>query len=300
MSALERALKPSRFRAFDAVSARLARNPLLSHAEFVVGIGLLLLLAACAVAGPLVWRHDPLTIDLGAALQPPSWEHPMGTDNSGRDIFARFNHGARISLGIAAIVMVGAAVVGGAMGLVAGMARGGVDNALSRVFDSLLAFPTLILAMTVTLGLGAGLTAATIGVTLATVPFFGRLMRGEVLRIRSLLHVEAAVAFGSSRTRIALRHILPYTLTTMLVQAAVVFGLAILNLAALGYVGLGAQIPTPEWGAMITDGQQYALTGAWWVAAFPGLGLIVGAVAVNLVVDSLRDRLDPRSGAASR
>jgi peptide/nickel transport system permease protein len=218
----------------------------------------------------------------------------MGTDSSGRDILARFNEGARISLGIAAIVVVAGALVGGAIGLTSGMARGIVDNVLSRIMDGLLAFPALILAMTVTVGLGVGLRTATLGVAIATVPFYARLMRSDVLRIRSLPHVEAAVALGAKPSRVALRHIVPHTASTMLIQSAAIFGYAVLSLAGLGYVGLGAQIPTPEWGAMITDGQQYALTGKWWVALFPGLGLLFATVAVNLLADSARDRFDPR------
>lgn len=275
--------------------ARRARaGSLLRQPGFVVGTGLLSLLVAAAVIGPLLWRKDPLAIDLSTTLQRPSWGHPMGTDSSGRDIFARFNEGARISLGVAAVVTLLGALVGGVIGLAAGMLRGVVDNVLSRVLDSLLAFPPLILAMTVTVGLGVGLQTATLGVALATVPFFGRLLRGDVLRIRSLPHVEAAVALGATPTRVAIKHVLPHTASTMLIQSAAIFGYAILSLAGLGYVGLGAQIPTPEWGAMITDGQQHALTGQWWVAVFPGLGVMMGTVAVNLLADSARDRFDPR------
>jgi peptide/nickel transport system permease protein len=270
------------------------RLSLVRRPGFVFGFGILAVLVGAAVLGPVVWPIDPYAIDLEATLQPPSWDHPMGTDSSGRDILARFNEGARISLGIAAIVVAAGAVVGGAIGLMSGMARGLVDNVLSRIMDGLLAFPALILAMTVTVGLGVGLTTATLGVALATVPFYARLMRSDVLRIRSLPHVEAAVALGAKPSRVAVRHILPHTASTMLIQSAAIFGYAVLSLAGLGYVGLGAQIPTPEWGAMITDGQQYALTGKWWVALFPGLGLLFATVAVNLLADSARDRFDPR------
>jgi peptide/nickel transport system permease protein len=275
-------------------SRRLWGSALLRQPAFVVGFGLLAVLVAAALVGPLVWRHDPLAIDLTNTMEPPSWAHPMGTDSSGRDVFARFNEGAQISLAVAAIVMVGGAIVGGALGLAAGMAGGLVDNVLSRVMDALLAFPPLILAMAVTLGLGTGLVTATIGVTLTTIPFYARLVRGDVLRIRALPHVEAAIALGARPTRVALVHVLPHTASTMLVQSAAVFGYGILALAGLGYVGLGAQIPTPEWGAMITDGQQHALTGHWWIAVFPGLGLLAGTVAVNLLADAARDRFDPR------
>jgi peptide/nickel transport system permease protein len=262
-----------------------------------IGVGILVVLVAAAVLGPEVWRQDPLAIDLSNTLRRPSWAHPMGTDSSGRDILARFDRGARISLSVAVIVVVLGAFIGGTMGLAAGMARGVVDNLLSRIMDALLAFPPLVLAMTVTIGLGVGLKTATLGVTLATVPFYGRLVRSDVLRIRALPHVEAAIALGAKRTRVALVHVLPHTTSTLLVQSAAIFGYAVLSLAGLGYVGLGAQIPTPEWGAMITDGQQYALTGEWWVALFPGLGVLLLTVAVNMLADAARDRFDPRGVA---
>jgi peptide/nickel transport system permease protein len=218
----------------------------------------------------------------------------MGTDSSGRDIFARFNEGARISLGVAAVVALSGVLVGGTIGLAAGMLGGAVDAVLSRILDAMLAFPPLILAMTVTVGLGVGLKTATLGLTLSAIPLYGRLIRSDVLRIRALPHVEAALALGAKRSRVALVHVFPHTASTLLIQTAASFGYAILSLAGLGYVGLGAQMPTPEWGAMITDGQQYALTGQWWIALFPGLGLMVAMVAVNLLADSARDRFDPR------
>jgi peptide/nickel transport system permease protein len=279
---------------FASAMQLVRRGSSIRRPGFALGTAMLSLLVGAAVLGPLIWHHDPLATNLDASLQGPSWAHPMGTDSSGRDILARFNEGAQISLTVSAVVVLGGTLIGGAVGLVAGMARGLVDNFLSRILDALLAFPPLILAMMVTVGLGIGLTSATIGVTLTTIPFYGRLVRGDVLRVRALPHVEAATALGAGKTRIALRHILPYTLSTLLVQSAAVFGYAILALAGLGYVGLGAQIPTPEWGTMITDGQQYALTGQWWVALFPGLGILLGTVAVNLLADTARDRFDPR------
>jgi peptide/nickel transport system permease protein len=292
----------------DAVSGRaykrlgnttqfMGKGSLLRRPAAAAGVIILVILVFAALVGPLVWSNDPLAIDLENTLQSPSWAHPMGTDSSGRDILARFNEGARISLRVAAVVVLLGAAIGGAMGLAAGMARGVVDNLLSRIMDALLAFPPLILAMTVTVGLGVGLQTATLGIALATVPFYGRLVRSDVLRIRALPHVEAAVALGARKTRVALVHVLPHTASTLLVQSAAIFGYAVLSLAGLGYVGLGAQIPTPEWGAMITDGQQYALTGKWWVALFPGLGVMALVVSVNMLADAARDRFDPRGDA---
>jgi peptide/nickel transport system permease protein len=282
------------YRRFVGARQRVPRRPLLGQPGFAVGVSLLALLVGAAVFGALLWRHDPLAIDLNAPLASPSWTHPMGTDSSGRDIFARFNEGARISLGVAAVVALSGVLVGGTIGLAAGMLGGAVDAVLSRILDAMLAFPPLILAMTVTVGLGVGLKTATLGLTLSAIPLYGRLIRSDVLRIRALPHVEAALALGAKRSRVALVHVFPHTASTLLIQTAASFGYAILSLAGLGYVGLGAQMPTPEWGAMITDGQQYALTGQWWIALFPGLGLMVAMVAVNLLADSARDRFDPR------
>lgn len=254
----------------------------------------LLLLVTLGLLGPLLWPKGALAIDVGSSLQPPSAANPMGTDGVGRDVFARFNEGARISLVVATAVMVAGAFLGGVIGLISGVVGGWPDNALMRAMDAILAFPPLILAMAVTVGLGIGLQTAAIGITLTSIPWYARLMRSEVLRIKSLPFIEAAVAAGASRIRIIGRHIVPHLASTLLIQGAAVFGYAILTLAALGFVGLGAQIPTPEWGAMITDGLRYALTGQWWIGVFPGLGVLIAVTAVSIIADRFRDILDPR------
>jgi peptide/nickel transport system permease protein len=270
------------------------RDPAIATAS-----ALLLVLVLCAVVGPLVWRQDPLEIDVGGALQAPSRAHPMGTDGNGRDLLARFNEGAQISLAVGAGVVFAGVLVGGLMGLAAGVFRGFTDSVVMRTLDAILAFPPLILAMAVTVGLGVGLRSAALGTMLTTVPYYARLLRSDVMRISVLPHVESAVALGASRKRVVFRHIVPHAAPTMLIQSAAVFGYSILTLAGLGFVGLGAQIPTPEWGAMITDGLQYALTGQWWIAVFPGLGVLVAVVAANILADRARDILDPR-GDVSR
>jgi peptide/nickel transport system permease protein len=254
-------------------------------------LGILLFLA---IFGPLIWRKDPLAVNLLSALQPPSREHPMGTDNLGRDVFARFNAGARISLVVGLAVVATGALVGGTLGLVSGVFGGWLDSFFMRVMDAILAFPPLILAMAVTVGLGVGLKTAALGIMLTSVPYYARLIRSDVLRIRSLLFVEAAAALGASRERIILRHIAPHTVSTLFIQASAVFGYAILTLAALGFIGLGAQVPTPEWGTMITDGLANALTGQWWTGVFPGLGVLAAVTAASIIADRARDILDPR------
>lgn len=262
---------------------------------FALAILIAALLVLGALLGPWLWPLGPLDMDFGAPLAAPSFAHPMGTDSNGRDVLARFLSGARISLAVGAVVVLAGLIVGGAIGVAAGIGGRAVDTVLMRIIDALAAFPPLILAMAVTVGLGVGLETAAIGIALSSVPFFARLMRGDILKIRTMPFVEASVAMGAKRGRIIGRHLLPHTAPTMLVQCASVFGYAILTLAGLGFIGLGAQIPEPEWGAMITDGMQYALTGQWWLALFPGLGVLLAVIAANLLADRLEEALNPRS-----
>jgi peptide/nickel transport system permease protein len=262
--------------------------------QLAIAVALLGLLVFSALAGPLLWRVDPISVDLGSVLLPPSAAHPMGTDGNGHDMLTRFNHGARISLAVAVFVVVSSGAVGTFLGLVSGTSPGRVDAVVMRCMDALLAFPPLILAMAVTVGLGSGLVTAALGISLSVVPRFARLVRSNVVRIRALPMIEASVALGASRRRIMFRHILPQAASTIFVESAVVFGYAIVTLASLGFVGLGVHPPTPEWGSMITDGLQYALTGEWWITVFPGIGVLLGVVAANLLGDSLQARLDPR------
>jgi len=269
--------------------AFVARDRVLSVAFLALG-----LLVFLGLIGPLLWRKDPLGIDVGSSLLPPSASHPMGTDSVGRDVFARFNEGARISVTVGIVVVLVGAVLGGVVGVVAGATGGWTDAVLMRVMDSILAFPPLILAMAVAIGLGGGLEAAGLGIMLTSLPYYARLLRSEVLRIRSLPFIEAAYALGARRGRIMARHIVPHVVSTLLIQASAVFGYAILTLAALGFVGLGARVPTPEWGAMITDGQQFFLTGQWWIGTFPGLGVLLAVTAASVIADRTRDILDPR------
>lgn len=264
----------------------------------VIGIGILGSLVLLAIVGPIAWPDDPIAINIGASLQPPSLDHPMGTDGLGRDVFARFCAGARISLAVGAVVMVAGALVGGTIGLIAGVSRGSTDGVLMRTMDAILAFPPLILAIAISMSLGPGVMTATIGITVTTVPYYARVVRNDVLRIRSAPFVEATAALGATRTRLMARHVVPHVGSTILVQGAAVFGYAILSLAALGFLGLGARVPTPEWGAMITDGFDYALTGEWWLGLFPGLGVLFAVIGASIVADRARDILDPRGDYA--
>ena len=270
------------------------RGFLLGDRLAAVATAVLAALILLALLGPLLWTKDPAAVDVAGALQSPSLEHPMGTDGSGRDVLSRFNHGAGLSLIVAPIVVVVGALIGGLLGVLAGVVGGWFDAVVMRVMDAILAFPPLILAMAVTVGLGVGVTTAAIGIIITSIPWYARLLRSDALSVRGRPFIEAARALGADRRRIVRRHVLPHVVPTLLIQAASVFGYAILTLAALGFVGLGAQPPTSEWGAMITDGLQYAITGQWWVGVFPGLGVFLAVTAANILADRARDVLDPR------
>ena len=256
------------------------------------------LLVLFAIFAPIIWGQSPDAQNLLNSLASPSSTHPMGTDELGRDVFSRVASGARISLLFALIVSLTGAVIGGIIGLVAGTMGGASDGVTMRFMDAILAFPPLILAMAVTVGLGVGVFTAGIGIALVSIPWYARVMRSEAIRIRSLPFIEAAYAMGATRSRIIRRHILPHLLPVLFIQMAAAFGYAVLALAGLSFVGLGAQVPTPEWGAMITEGLSYALTGQWWVSVFPGVFLLITVTAANVLSDRLRDVLDPSGNMA--
>lgn len=271
-----------------------ASRAILSDRRVAVPLGVIVLLVLFAIFAPILWKYGPDTQDLINSLKSPSTTHPMGTDQLGRDVFARFADGARISLLVASIVTVAGALIGGLIGLLAGTVGGVSDGVAMRAMDAILAFPPLILAMAVTVGLGIGLNTAAIGVALVSVPWYARLLRSEALRIRSLPFIEASYAIGMTRARVISRHVIPHMLPVLFIQMAAAFGYAVLGLASLSFVGLGAQVPTPEWGAMITEGLSYSLTGQWWISIFPGVGLLVTVTAASMLSDRMRDLLDPR------
>jgi peptide/nickel transport system permease protein len=266
----------------------------LTDRKLAVPVTVLALLVLFAAFGPIVWNHSPDAQNLLGSLSSPSFAHPMGTDQLGRDVLARVAEGARISIVVATIITVAGALVGGLIGLLAGTLGGFSDGVVMRMMDAILAFPPLILAMAITVGLGIGLGTAAIGVAVVSVPWYARLLRSEAIRIRSLPFIEAAHAMGATRRRIILRHVVPHMLPVLFIQMAAAFGYAVLALAGLSFVGLGAQVPTPEWGAMITEGLSYALTGQWWISIFAGLGLLITVTAASMLSDRLRDLMDPR------
>lgn len=265
------------------------------NTELTLALLVMAVLVAFGVLGPLLWPVDVEAVDVLGALSPPSLEHPMGTDDVGRDILARFNAGARISLTVATIVTLSSMVIGGLLGIIGGLLRGWVDAVISTVMDGILAFPPLVFAIAIAIALGAGVESAAIGITVAAIPFYARLLRSDVLKIREMTYIEAATAAGISFPSLVVRHIAPQLYSTLFIEAAAVFGFSIMTLAGLGFVGLGAQPPAPEWGNMITEGLAYSLTGQWWLGVFPGIGVLVASVATGLIADRLRDFYDPRA-----
>jgi peptide/nickel transport system permease protein len=283
-------------RATRELSARGGRalRAVLADRKLAVPLAVLALMILFAIFLPIFWSYGPDKQNLINSLESPSFSHPLGTDQLGRDVLARVADGARISLLVATLVTVAGAIVGGLIGLLAGTLGGASDGVVMRIMDAILAFPPLILAMAVTVGLGIGLDTAAIGVALVSVPWYARLLRSEALRIRSLPFIEAAHAMGATRGRIIARHIVPHMLPVLFIQMAAAFGYAVLALAGLSFVGLGAQVPTPEWGAMITEGLSYSLTGQWWISICPGVALLITVTAASMLSDRMRDLMDPR------
>jgi peptide/nickel transport system permease protein len=285
-------IEPSR--GSSSQRAMRATRSLLADRKIAVPFGVIVALVLFAIFAPILWDFGPDKQDLLHSLESPSWSHPMGTDQLGRDMFARVADGARISLIVATLVTLAGALLGGLIGLLAGTIGGVSDGVVMRAMDAILAFPPLILAMAVTVGLGIGLNTAAIGVALVSVPWYARLLRSEALRIRSLPFIEASYAIGMKRSRVIARHVIPHMLPVLFIQMAAAFGYAVLGLASLSFVGLGAQVPTPEWGALITEGLSYSLTGQWWISIFPGVALLITVTAASMLSDRMRDLLDPR------
>jgi peptide/nickel transport system permease protein len=253
-------------------------------------IGLVLL----ALAPALFTHADPVRISLGERLRPPSRPHPFGTDDFGRDVLARVVYGARISLGSGIVVIATSIVLGGVVGTLAGFHGGWSDELLMRVTDMFMAFPPILLAMTVVVVLKPGTLNTTLALIAVWWPPYARLLRGQVLAIRERSYVEAAAALGAPPRRVILKHVLPNALTPVVVQATMDMGYVVLAAAALGFLGLGAPPPIPEWGKMVSDGRRYFLE-AWWFPMFPGLAIAATVLVFNLIGDDLRDWLDPRS-----
>ena len=258
-----------------------------------IGVTIVSLLAAVALAGPAAAPYDPFHISAADKLRPPSPVHPFGTDDLGRDLLSRVLTGARISLAVAVVVLVLAMVVGVGLGLVAGYWGGWMDEVLMRTTDVFLAFPRLVLAIAIAATLGPGLWNSVIAIALSWWPWYTRLVRGQLLSLREQEYVLAAVSLGAGRPRILLRHLLPNVGSTVVIQASIDIGFAILATASLSFIGLGAQPPTPEWGAIIAQARSY-MVDAWWYPTFPGLAIFLAVLGFNLLGNAVRDAFDPR------
>jgi peptide/nickel transport system permease protein len=258
----------------------------------IVAVIVLLFWVLAALLAPLIAPYPPLEQDVMQRLAPPSAAHWMGTDPLGRDILSRILYGARLSIpvGIAAVLL--ALALGTLLGSVAGFLGGRVDEGVMRLTDLMLAFPTVILAMVITAALGAGVRNAIIAIMIAWWPTYARNVRGLVLATRNREFVVAAEALGATRVRMFSHHVLPSTISPLVILGTLDLGHAILTFATLSFLGLGPPPDVPEWGSMIATGRSYF--DQWWIGAFPGLAILSVALACNIVGDSLRDYLDPR------
>lgn len=263
----------------------------------MAGLIVLIALIVAAVFAPVLSSHDPFAQDLGRRLLPPGSDgHLLGTDSLGRDIHARLLYGARISIYIVVLVALVAPLAGLVVGTVAGYAQGWVDVVLMRITDIFLAFPRLILALAFVAALGAGIENAVLAISLTAWPPYARIARAETLTVRSADFIHAIRLQGAGPVRILTRHIWPLCVSSLIVRVTLDMAGIILTAAGLGFLGLGAQPPSPEWGAMISEGRKYILDH-WWVATIPGLAIFTISLAFNLLGDGLRDVLDPRENA---
>ena len=262
----------------------------------MIGLWILLTLIGIAIFAPVLAPHDPFVQDLGKRLAPLGSDgHILGTDSLGRDILSRLIYGARITLYIVALVALIAPIVGLLVGTVSGYVGGWVDVVLMRITDIFLAFPRLVLALAFVAALGAGIENAILAISLTAWPPYARIARAETLTIRSADYIAAIQLQGAGAMRIITRHIWPLCISSLIVRVTLDMAGIILAAAGLGFLGLGAQPPSPEWGAMISEGRRFILDH-WWVAAMPGLAIFTVSLAFNLLGDGLRDVLDPKGG----
>jgi peptide/nickel transport system permease protein len=274
--------------------ARRALRRLLHRKGAVFGMTVIAAFILLAIFAPLISPYDPTAQSWTAVRKAPSWAHWFGTDEVGRDVLARVIYGARASL-LAGVISVSIALaIGVPLGLVAGYVGGPIDALLSRITDAMLACPFLILAIALAAFLGPSLGNAMIAIGVTTTPIFVRLTRGQVMSVKVEDYIEAARALGNPRWRIAVVHILPNILPTLLVQATLSIAAAIIAEASLSFLGLGQQPPSPSWGSMLNSAQRF-LVNAPWIALWPGLAIFLAVLSFNLVGDGLRDALDPRS-----
>jgi dipeptide transport system permease protein len=265
----------------------------------VIGLAVFVVIVLLAIFAPLVSPYGPNEQDRSALLRVPFWmeggsfSFPLGTDAVGRDLLSRLIYGARFSLFIGVVVVTLSVIFGVLIGLVAGYFPGRVDIVIMRLMDIILAFPSLLLALVLVAVLGPGLLNAMIAISIVNQPHFVRLTRAAVMTERQKEYVVASRVAGAGTLRLMFKTILPNCLAPLIVQATLAFSAAILDAAALGFLGMGAQPPTPEWGTMLAEAREF-IQRAWWVVTFPGLAILITVIAINLMGDGLRDALDPK------
>ena len=270
-----------------------------SNRGAMAALTIILLLVLCAITAPLIAPNDPVTQDVNRSLLPPVWndggvwQFPLGTDSIGRCILSRIIYGSRLSLLIGCIVVTLSFSVGVLLGLCSGFNRGAVDTLIMRLMDIILALPSLLLAIVIVVLLGPGLRNAMIAVAITNIPHYARLTRAAVLNELTKDYVVASRVAGAGTFRLMFRAVLPNCLAPLIVQSTLGISSAVLDAAALGFLGLGAQPPTPEWGTMLADSRQY-IERAYWAVTFPGLAILITVLAFNLLGDGLRDALDPK------
>ena len=267
----------------------LRSNPITLLAFAMLGV-----IVFAGIFGPWVAPYDPYATDASRALQPPSWQHWFGTDNLGRDVFSRVLVATRLDLTISVAAVALSFVIGSILGAAAGSWGGWIDKLLSRLLDTIMAFPLFVLAMGIVAALGNTVENVIYATAIINIPFYARVVRAEVNVRREAGFALAAKLSGNSDLRVLALHIFPNALPPMMVQLSLNMGWAILNAAGLSFIGLGVRPPTPEWGIMVAEGANYIVSGEWWLAVFPGLALMLAVFTFNLLGDGLRDMVDPR------
>ncbi|ALC91778.1 peptide ABC transporter permease [Bacillus sp. FJAT-18017] len=259
----------------------------------IIGLSIVVFFIIIAVLAPVISPYSFKDQVLAERMQAPSSKHWFGTDDFGRDIFSRVIYGARISLWVGFSSVLGSVIIGTLLGIVSGYYGRWVDTIISRIFDIMLAFPSILLAIAVVAILGPSLQNALIAIALINIPNFGRIVRSRVLSVKQEEYIMAAWAIGMKDSRILLKHVLPNSISPVIVQATLAIATAIIEAAALGFLGMGAQAPTPEWGKMLADSKNY-LMQAPWTLFFPGIAIMLTVLGFNLMGDGLRDALDPK------
>ncbi len=284
------AMRSARRERLDRLLRWLRQNPLTT-----AGLVIILIMAILGLLAPLIAPYDPYALNPQDRMQPPSWQHLFGTGLFGEDIFSRVLYGTRIDFGIGIGAVIVGLLLGSSVGALAGFFGGKIDELAMRVMDMIAAFPGFILAMAIAGVLGPSIPNLIIAIAFVNVPVYARLMRARFLVIRGSTYALAARGVGASRWRILWWHLLPNSLAPIFVQSTLQFGWAILDAAGLSFIGLGVQLPLPEWGVMIGLGVPQIISGRWWISFFPGLAIATAVMGFNLIGDGLQDLFDPRT-----